>query len=82
MTQRITVTCYAGYKADERPTSFKLGERTLVVREIVDRWYDRDYNCFKVVVEDGTEYLLRHDMDEDEWDIVEKRGEPAQEQEE
>lgn len=73
MTEKITVTCYAGYKADERPTSFKLGEKTLAVIEVIDRWYDRDGNYFKVVVEDGTRYLLRHDRNEDAWELVPER---------
>jgi len=75
MAQNITVTCYAGYKGDERPTSFLLGERNLAVKEVVDRWYDQNYNCFKVVVEDGTEYLLRHDMNQDAWELVQNRHE-------
>jgi len=75
MAQGITVTCYAGYKGDERPTSFQLGDRTLVVAEVIDRWYDQDYNCFKVMVEDGTQYLLRHDMNQDAWELVQNRDE-------
>lgn len=75
MGKGITVTCYAGYKGDERPTSFTLGERTLAVIDVVDRWYDRDYNCFKVIVEDGARYLLRHDLNRDAWELVESRDE-------
>lgn len=75
MAQKITVTCYAGYKADERPTSFTIGERTYTVKEVVDRWYDRDYNCFKVAVDDGTLHLLRHDLNQDAWELVQKREE-------
>ncbi len=75
MAQRITVTCYAGYKADERPVSFTLGETTFTVTEIVDRWHDQDYNCFKVATEDGRRYLLRHDLNEDAWELVQHREE-------
>lgn len=71
MAQRVTVTCYAGYKADERPTSFTLGETTFAVTEVVDRWYDQDGNYFKVVVAGGGKYLLRHDLNEDCWELVE-----------
>ncbi|HBA88560.1 MAG TPA: hypothetical protein DCZ75_11445 [Geobacter sp.] len=73
MAQRITVTCYAGYKADERPTSFKLEERTFAVQEVIDRWYDQDSNYFEVVVEDGSQYLLRHDLNYDAWELVQQR---------
>lgn len=74
MAQSITVTCYAGYKGDEQPTSFKLGERTLAVTEIVDRWYDQDYNCFKVLADDGAQYLLRHDLNQDAWELVSEQA--------
>lgn len=74
MAQRISVTCYAGYKSDERPTSFQLGERTLAVTEILDRWYDRDYNVFKVLADDGAQYLLRHDLNQDAWELVSEQA--------
>lgn len=70
MGKAITVTCYAGYKSDERPTSFTLEGATLGVEEIVDRWYDLDYNGFKVRAEDGNTYLLRHDLNSDSWELL------------
>lgn len=75
MAERVSVTCYAGYKADERPTSFTLGGETFVVTEIVDRWYDRDGNYFKVIVVGGAQHLLRHDLNEDAWELVPPRTE-------
>jgi hypothetical protein len=74
MGKLITVQTYSGFKADERPTSFSLGERTLHVREIVDRWYDIDHNYFKLLADDGKSYLLRHDMNADAWELVEPGG--------
>lgn len=66
---KVTVQNYAGHKGDERPTSFTLEGRTFQVVEIVDRWYDIDSNCFKVRIEDGAIYLLRHDLNTDSWDL-------------
>jgi len=77
----ITVQCYAGYKGDERPTSFSLEGRTLRVEEIVDRWHDIDYNSFKVVAEDGLSYLLRHDLNSDGWELLQRRSEEREGQE-
>lgn len=77
MAQRITVTCYAGYKADERPTSFTLRGHTVAVKEVLDRWYDQEYNGYRVLAEDGEKYLLRHNLNEDEWDLVMSRFEAA-----
>ena len=65
----ITVQTYAGYKGDERPVSFSRGGRTLRITEIVDRWYDPDYNMFRVLADDGGTYLLRHDMNADTWEL-------------
>ena len=39
--------------------------------KIVDRWYDPDHTCFKVLADDGKLYLLRHDMNADGWYLVE-----------
>jgi len=70
MQMRITVQTYAGYKGDERPVSFIWEGRTYQVVEIVDRWYDPDHNSFKVLADDGKTYLLRHDFDVDDWQLV------------
>jgi hypothetical protein len=73
MQMRITVQTYAGYKGDERPVSFSREGRTFRIMEIVDRWYDPDHNSFKVLADDGKTYLLRHDMNADDWEMVESR---------
>lgn len=77
--EKTTVTCYAGYKADERPTSFERGGTPLAVTEVLDRWYDRDGNYFKVRAEDSKEYLLRHDLDQDSWELLPEKEESADE---
>ena len=69
MQVRISVQTYAGYKGDERPVSFTREGRTFRIMEIVDRWYDPDYNCYKVLADDGTTCLLRHDMNADVWEM-------------
>jgi hypothetical protein len=38
----------------------------------VDRWYDVDYSCFKVLAEDGASYLLRHDLNTDGWELLQQ----------
>ena len=35
---KIRVECYAGYRGEEEPRAFKLGERRFAVLEILDRW--------------------------------------------
>lgn len=68
--QRLRVSTHSGYKADERPVAFTLGERTLQVREVVDRWYGEEHAYFKLLAEDGNLYLVRHDTVADEWELV------------
>jgi hypothetical protein len=70
----IRVECYAGVKADESPRRFFWEERPIEVEEVLDRWYQvesrpewprADY--FKVRGADGHEYLLKRDLESDEW---------------
>ena len=67
---KLRVTTYAGYKADERPTSFTLGERTFQVREVIDSWFGEDHTYFKLTADDGNLYLIRHDRAADEWELT------------
>jgi len=66
----IKVETYSGYKADERPVSFAIRERTFAVKEVLDRWYGEGHDYFKVRADDGFIYILRHDRDNDEWELV------------
>jgi hypothetical protein len=70
----IQVECYAGAKADETPRRFTMEGLDLRLTEVLDRWYQvesrpewprADY--FKVRGEDGQDYLLKHDLESDEW---------------
>ncbi len=70
----IQVECYAGAKADETPRRFKWEDQLIEVSEVLDRWYQvesrpewprADY--FKVRDADLREYLLKHDLESDEW---------------
>ena len=65
----IDVESYSGFKADERPLRFRLGERWLEVAEVVDRWYDPDAVYFRVRAEDGAMYILRHVEGSDVWTL-------------
>jgi hypothetical protein len=49
----VRVEAYSGYKADERPLRFELGERWLEAEDIVDRRYDPDAVYFRVKTADG-----------------------------
>ncbi len=60
MMSRVEVECYSGYKADERPVRFRLGERAYEVTDVVDQWYSPEATYFRVRADDGNLYVLRH----------------------
>jgi len=66
----LKVTTYSGYKADERPTSFTLGERTFLVLELLDSWHGEDHTYFKLTADDGNTYIIRHDRTADTWELT------------
>ena len=55
----LRVQTYSGYKADERPVRITLGERTLDVTRILDRWYAPGSCYFKIVASDDNTYILQ-----------------------
>jgi len=73
--QVVQVECYSGYKADERPLKLHLGKRTIEILEIEDRWYSPGATYFRVRVEDGDRYVLRHEEAQDVWSLVGYRAE-------
>lgn len=66
----LIVETFSGYRADERPTAFRLGDRRIAVREILDRWYGEDHAYFKLTGEDGALYILRQDREQDAWELI------------
>ena len=65
----VRVECYSGYRGEERPVRFTLGEHTLEVQEIEDQWYSPGATYFRVVAADRNIYILRHDEHEDVWTL-------------
>lgn len=66
---RVRVECYAGYRGDQRPVRFLLGEQAYLVREIEDQWYSPGAVYFRVLADDGNFYVLRHDEMQDAWTL-------------
>jgi hypothetical protein len=66
----ISVECHAGYRGDEEPRAFTLGERRFAVEEILDRWLDPRHRYFKVKVDDGRRFIVRHDSASGEWELA------------
>jgi hypothetical protein len=68
--QIVKVECYSGYKADERPRCVLLGEQTLNVEEVEDRWYSPGATYFRVRAENGERYVLRRQDAQDVWTLT------------
>lgn len=58
---KLTVQCYSGRKADERPFRFNLDGKEYQVEDVLDQWYDPEHIFYKVRADDGNLYILRQD---------------------
>jgi hypothetical protein len=67
--REIRVHCYAGYRADERPSRFTIRDKEYEVQELDGRWYSPDATYFRVRAHDGNYYVLRHDEGQDFWTL-------------
>src|SRR5512140_2351659 len=61
---KVRVVCYEGYKAEETPRAFLLGERRIDVVRVLDRWLGEDHEYVKLDGSDGARYILRYDRNE------------------
>lgn len=65
----IRVESYAGYRDQEEPWAFWLGERQLEVAELIDRWLSPEHRYFKLRATDGDFYILRYDEAQGIWEL-------------
>lgn len=68
--QFVRVGCYSGYKADERPVRIIFEAQTLEIAEVEDRWYSPGATYFRVRIQNGERYVLRHDDAQDVWSLT------------
>jgi hypothetical protein len=69
---KLTVECYSGWKANERPLRFSLGEKQYQVEVVLDQWYAPESISYKVRADDGNVYILRQQTStrDGEWELV------------
>jgi hypothetical protein len=77
--QIVRVTCYAGYRGEERPVRIYLREKAIEVVETEDRWYEPGVTFFRVIVDGGDRYVLRHQEAQDTWSLCAYRGKTSNE---
>ena len=66
----IRVECYAGYRGEETPRRFRLGQRGVEVVRVMDRWLAPDHRYFKVLGGDNAIYILRHNVADWKWELT------------
>ena len=66
---KIRVECYSGYRGEQEPRAFWLGERRLEVAALLDRWLAPDHRYFKCQAQDGNLYILRYDEATGAWEL-------------
>ncbi|MGZ8163590.1 MAG: hypothetical protein ACXW0H_01390 [Methylobacter sp.] len=69
-TLTIRVECYAGYRGEETPRRFFMGEKAIEIEEVIDRWLAPDYRYFKVRGGENDIYILRHDGLAHRWELT------------
>jgi hypothetical protein len=66
----VRVSCHAGHRGEETPNRFWLGERTVEILAVEDRWLAPAHRYFKVRGDDGGRYILRNDVRALTWELV------------
>ena len=67
---KIKVECYSGYKGNEGPTRFVMGNRSVEVEQVVDRWYGENASYFRVLGNDENLYILKGPIADGDWELV------------
>lgn len=67
---KVRVSCHAGYRGEETPIRLYLGERSIEIKSVEDRWLAPDHRYFKVKGDDEALYILRHDPSAGTWGLV------------
>jgi hypothetical protein len=62
---RIDVESYSGFKNNERPRRFRLGESWLEVKDVIDQWYSPEATWFRVLASDNNVYVIK--AEDDNW---------------
>jgi hypothetical protein len=67
---KINVDCYAGYRGEETPRYLQLATQKIAVKQVLDRWLAPDHRYFKILGADDAIYIIRHDAETWEWELV------------
>ncbi len=74
----LRVECYAGYRGDERPLAFWVGNRRIAIQAVLATWAGEDGTYFRVRGDDGAAHVLRRDDRQDRWELTESGSRAGQ----
>jgi hypothetical protein len=66
----VRVECYAGYRGEETPRRFFMGDKSIEIEEVIDRWLAPEHRYFKVRGGQNDIYILRHDELAQRWELT------------
>jgi hypothetical protein len=66
---RICVLSRTGRSGKDDPRAFHLGTHRLSVVAVLEQWTEAEHRYFKVRVEDGRRFVLRHDPATGAWEL-------------
>lgn len=66
----IQVECYAGYRGEETPRRIQMATYKIEIIKIVDRWLSPDHRYYKILGSDDATYIIRHDSENWQWELV------------
>lgn len=67
----INVEGYSGVRGKEGPVRFFLGNRSIEVEKVVDRWYGENASYFRLLGNDGNFYILKKGtLENGFWELV------------
>jgi hypothetical protein len=71
---KICVLSRTGRGGGHDPQVFHLGSRRHPVVAVLDQWTEGEFRYFKVRVEDGRRFVLRHDPTTGAWELAAAYG--------
>lgn len=74
---KVKVDCQAGHRGEQTPQRFTIWQRELAVTEVIDQWLAPDHRYFKVLAEDQSQYILRHEVGAEDWELTMYTRPPA-----
>lgn len=67
---KIKVECDSDLKGSENPVRFVMGNRSVEVEKVVDRWYGENASYFRVLGHDEHLYILKAPVGDGDWELV------------